>query len=328
MVRFIFTVFLFLSQILYAVDFDVVVVGSSPISLLEALYNYHTGKRVLVLEESPVYGGAWKSIDVCGIFPVDLGCHTLGNDKKILHFLEEYIGCRMVSMDNPHLPFDSRHSSNGYYPSKGCYEIIQNLFQLIEKTDIVVLCDHLLESVFIDPQEPIATIRTQGKQFTASKILVTPFSYIQIENDPSQTQKDKKKFYHLYLLVEDPSPPRFSFRTGVLSGVSRLMNLTYFVGLEGTGTQLIVLQAYGQHYLESKEAYLEMLKKYNLLDSSAHILKTDQYIYEQSSCILSENIKNSDKIFEILNTSHIQEMMLYIPKWQQVLLPFDKAIAQ
>src|SRR5690348_8271346 len=138
MKRILFSVFFFFISLLYAVDFDVVVVGTSPIPLIEALYHSHCGKRVLIIENASVCGGAWKSIEACGIFPVDLGCHTLGNDKKILHFLEEYIGCKMVSMDNPHLPFDAKNSPNGYYPSGGCYEIIHNLFRLIEKTDIVV----------------------------------------------------------------------------------------------------------------------------------------------------------------------------------------------
>src|SRR5690348_11005822 len=89
--------FLFIQPFLFStfVDFDVIVVGSSPIPLLEALYHYHSGKRVLILEEASACGGAWKSIEVCGMYPVDLGCHTLGNDKQMLHFLEEYIGCEM-----------------------------------------------------------------------------------------------------------------------------------------------------------------------------------------------------------------------------------------
>ncbi len=156
------------------VDFDVVVVGSSPIPLLEALYHFHSGKRVAILEGAPVCGGAWKSIEICGLFPVDLGCHTLGQDKQMMQFFEEYVGCKMVSLDNPHLPFQAGHSKNGFYFSHGCYEIIQNLLALIEKTDIVFLVDHPIESVYIDENEPLGIVKTKDRQFTTSKILRHP----------------------------------------------------------------------------------------------------------------------------------------------------------
>jgi hypothetical protein len=327
MMRFI-SIFLFLFHCLssFAVDFDVIVVGSSPIPLLEALYQSHSGKRVLIIEESPECGGAWKSIDICGIYPVDLGCHTLGSDRLLHNFLEEYVGCTMVSMDNPHLPFDTGKSPNGFYPAHGCYEIIHNLLQLIEKTDIVLLLDHTLESVFIDTNEPIAIAKTKSGNFSTSKIFVTPYSNIIIENPltPSKS-RDKAKYYHLYMLIEDPTPLRFSFRNSIASGISRLMNLTYFVGLEDSGTQLIVFQTYGDTYLQSAETYLEVLKKQNLLADSARIIKAEPYIYEQSY-YQSNSIKNAHAIFEMLSTNHIQGMSKYIPKWKEILQPFHKAM--
>jgi len=317
--------FLLLNVCIFAlpVDFDVIVVGSSPIPLIEALYHHHNGKRVLVLEGSTVCGGAWKSIEICGHFPVDLGCHTLGNDKQMLHFLEDYVGCNMVSMDNPHLPFDARHSANGFYFAHGCYEIIHNLIELIAKTDIVFLLDHPLESVFIQENEPIAIVKTKDRQFTTSKILVTPYSHIELDNPhTAPAKKEKMKFYHLYMLIEDMTPPRFSFRTGVGKGISRLMNLTPFVGINGTGTQLMVFQTYGDFYLQPADIYLDILKKNDLIDASARVLKAENYIYEQEHFQLPGNLKNADLVFEVLKTNHIQDMSNYIAKWKQVLQPF------
>src|SRR5690348_16680264 len=169
--------FLYFHSLAAAVDFDVVVVGTSPISLLEALYHHHLGRHVLILEESSLCGGAWKSINICGIPHVDLGCHTLGQDKQILQFLEEYVGCTMVSMDNPHQPFEIGKCPNGYYPATGCYEIIHNLLRLIEATDIVLLLDTPLESVFIDGTESLAIIKIRDMQLTTSKVVITPYSH-------------------------------------------------------------------------------------------------------------------------------------------------------
>ncbi len=59
-------------------DFDYIVVGSSPFSLFEAIYKRCLGNRVLVVEQGAECGGAWKSITICGVPHVDLGCHEFG----------------------------------------------------------------------------------------------------------------------------------------------------------------------------------------------------------------------------------------------------------
>lgn len=311
-----------------SVDFDVVVVGSSPIPLLEALYQHHIGKRVLILEEASECGGAWKSIHICGLYPIDLGCHTIGQDKQIKQFLEEYVGCKMVSIDNPHLPFESVNSPNGFYFSRGCHEFTTNLLQLIQKTDIVLLLNQPLDTVLIDSKEAIAIVTSEDFQCTTSKIIATPYSRIRLRNhNASMPSKEKTKFYHLYMLLDDPTLPRFSFRTGIGKGISRLMNLTHFAGLSGTGKQLLVFQTYGELNTQSANQYLEILKKGDLIDASARIIQTENYIYEQDHFQCPNNIENASTIFEVLKTYHLQDMGNYIPKWKQALKPFHETIS-
>lgn len=304
------------------VDFDVLVVGSSPIPLIEALYHSHLGKRVAILEALPVCGGAWKSIEICGLYPVDLGCHTLGHDQRIRQFLENYIGCHLVSLDNPRLPFDAKYSPNGFYFANGCYELILNLLSLIEKTNIVFQLNQPIESVFIHEDEPCATVKTKDGYFTTSKIIVTPYSHIRLENlHQPLPVKEKVTFNHLYMLIEDATAPRFSFRTAIAKGISRLMNLTHFVGLDGTGTQLIVFQMQRNSTFQSPDVYLDVLKKNELIDSTALIVKTENYFYEQENFQLPQDVKNASSVFEQLKTNHIQDMAQYIPKWKEVLKP-------
>jgi hypothetical protein len=314
----------------FSVDFDVVVVGSSPIPLLEALYHAHLGKRVLVLEEAATCGGAWKSIEICGIYPVDLGCHTLTNDKKMLHFLEKYVGCHMVSMDNPRRPYEAASSRNGFYPGRGCYEIIDNLLKLIAKTDIVLLCNRALESVYIHAEEPIATIKTLDGEFTTSKILITPYTKIHIANPHTAAISHTKiSFPHIYLLIEDPTPRRFSFRNGPIPGILRLMNLSYFAGLDGTSTQLIVLQCHRNSCIADKnfEHFFNLIKKEKLVDENARLLKADTYIYEQYTCNIPMDVKNASVIFEKLTTGHIHELIGNISRWEKVFPLFNIAIS-
>ena len=88
---------------------------------MEALYQAHTGKRVLILEQSGECGGAWKSISVCGIAHADLGCHQISTDPHLKQFMQDYMGCNMVSLDDP-LGTLNKGAPNGFYPSQGCHE--------------------------------------------------------------------------------------------------------------------------------------------------------------------------------------------------------------
>src|SRR5580658_9467362 len=78
-------------------DFDFAFVGSSPVLLFEALYKHHLGERIAIFEAASECGGAWKSIDICGVSHVDMGCHEIGSTPALNRFLEEYAGCSMIS---------------------------------------------------------------------------------------------------------------------------------------------------------------------------------------------------------------------------------------
>lgn len=332
--RIIFTLLLWWQAILLAItpDFDVVVVGSSPISLLDALYESHSGRRVMILEESETCGGAWKYIDVCGIAHADLGCHQIGSDQTMRKFLEEYVGCRLVALDNPRVAYgtNSRDDANGFYPSKGCYELVGNILRLIAATDIVVQVNTKLESAYIDVERKHVELKTKNGKYTTSKVVITQASAFRIENitqahiNPNQ---NKATYFHLYLLVDDPTPWCCSYRHGTLSGVSRLMNLTPFVGLDGSGMQLLVLQTYSEADFNKKNEYLEQLKKYNILGKNARLLCAESVIYEQSyqySSVIHQLPQPMQIFFEVLNTGHIQNISSYVAKWKLVLKPYNE----
>ncbi len=109
---------------LFGADFDCAIVGTSPVPLFEALYRHHSGERVLILEAAAECGGAWKSIDICGIAHADMGCHEISSSIDLNRFLEDYAGCSMISC----------HTN--YYFSNGCFELINNLLKRIRAAGI------------------------------------------------------------------------------------------------------------------------------------------------------------------------------------------------
>lgn len=317
--------FLFLRIALFAADFDCVLVGTSPFSLFEALYQNSCGKKVLVLEEASECGGAWKGVDVCGVLHADLGCHQIGHDTHLKSFLEVYAGCCIVSMDSPSLPYESIKSPNGWYFSRGCYELIENLLKLIDATDIVLLTDTRAEQAFVDPLQKIVTIKTQKTFYTADKLIVTSTTRLNLQPSNYEKSYGTSKHYHLYLLVQDPTPPKFTYHSGIVNGLSRMMNLSHFVGLNGTDRQLIVLQTYNEQHLANGQVFLDALKSVHLVDQAACILETQTYIYESGAFHQGLiNATGAEGMIEVIQTGHFQNLSALIPKWETSLKPFDE----
>jgi hypothetical protein len=303
------------SLFLFCADYDCIFIGSSPVSLFEALYQYGLGKKVLVIDEGMECGGVWKSITICGVDHVDVGCHEIGSNKSLREFLEVYGGCNMICPD----------SGSAFYFSKGCYELVRNLEEMISKTTIELLLNTRAERAVLDEQEKCIMVEADGRQISGEKIYMSGYSFMNIGRDPPRAIQ-RSKFYHLYLLVADPSPPRFAYQGGGISGSSRMMNLTRFVGLENTDRQLLVFQVHGEASLMEGERFLEDLKKRNLIDPAAYILTSETYIYEQwpsNSCRTSGEYQ---PYFETLQTFDFRSMTNQFTRWREVLKPFNEVI--
>lgn len=317
--------FVLFVQTLLGADYDCVFVGTSPIPLFEAIYQSYLGKSVLILEQANECGGAWKSIDVCGIEHVDLGCHTIGNDLQLKEFLEVYGGCKIVSMDSPKSS-EFKLSTNGFYFSKGCYELIHNLNRWIDQTGITLLKNHRLESIYVDTNAEHVVVKTGGKEVTAKKVFYTQMTSFFIENLSQKGTSHKTKYPHLYLLIQDPTPPKFSYVGYGGFGASRAMNLTHFVDLEGTGRQLIVFQMNVENSLQNGELLIEDMKNRNLIDKAAYLLSSESYIYESAYALFGKLQSQFSPYFEMLNAGTISNMSKYTQKWKQALPPYREAI--
>ncbi len=309
-------------------DFDYIVVGSSPFSLFEAIYKKCQGNRVLVVEQGAECGGAWKSITICGVPHVDLGCHEFGRDVRLVSFLEEYAGCNIVGT-TPEL---KKPVPNGeFYPSEGCYELTRNLQLLMDRIGVILLLNSKVESVFIDTTRDIAEVKIGDMRYTTPKLIVTYNSDLAIENPGLQNNPSRPHtYYHVGMLIEDPTPPRFTYRNIHGHGASRSTNYTcYSKELQGTGKQLITVQVHGEQGLANPSLFLEELKKYAMIDQNAKLLQTENYIYKQVALNQSAIHKIGPKaqaIFEILNTAHITNLSNSIDKWKKVMKPWNEVM--
>ncbi|PIS03445.1 MAG: hypothetical protein COT85_00235 [Chlamydiae bacterium CG10_big_fil_rev_8_21_14_0_10_42_34] len=318
-----FIICILLQFSLFAADFDCIFIGTSPFSLLEALYQAQSGKKVLILEENSLCGGAWQSINACGIDHVDLGCHLVGTDTKLKAFFETYIGCKTVSLDDPTRPFIEGQDKLGWYFSKGCFELIDQLLKLISQEDISLYTQCKAENLRFDLNNQLAIVQTPSETFSTHQLFVTPMSDIQIGLETKRVQT-KSKFHHLYLLIQDPTAPQFTYRQGVVKGVSRMMNLTHFLELANTGRQLIVFQTHGEQYLESGQAFLDELIAQKLVAPTAYILDQECHTYETGAfCQNNASLKDSNDLIVVIQTGQLIQVIKYIDKWKKVLAPIE-----
>ncbi|HEX2579633.1 MAG TPA: FAD/NAD(P)-binding protein, partial [Rhabdochlamydiaceae bacterium] len=181
-------------------DFDYIVVGSSPFSLFEAIYHRCLGHRVLLVEQSAEFGGAWKSITICGVPHVDLGCHEFGKDTRLSDFFEEYVGCAMVDA-SPEMakPTPNRE----FYPSEGCYELTHNLQRLMLHHGVVFLLNSKLETAFVDLNREIVEVKINGMRYTTPKLIVTNNSDIVFENPELENTPKRRPhtYFHVGILI-------------------------------------------------------------------------------------------------------------------------------
>ena len=322
--------FIFICRLIFAIDYDCVIIGTSPIPLFEALYQHALGNKVLIVEADEVCGGAWKSVNVCNIENADLGCHQIGKDQKLKDFLEVYGGCKLISLDQTNISYNSKiHTERGFYFSNGCFELVHNLEKMISNTSISLKLNTEIESVEIDSTNEFAILKTKNQSFSTKKIFITPFTFFKTEQ--VKFPPKKTNFYHLYLLIADPTPPKFGYLDRSIVGTSRIVNLSYMTKIAESGRQLIVLQTSKKENLDKGELFLEELKKKNLIDSSASLLCTETCAFEQwpSNSIRIKNFPPSyQEFFELIETFHISRMTKFIPKWESALKPYSEMVRE
>ncbi len=316
--------FLLLPILLFGADYDVIVIGSSPTSLFEALHQHALGKKVLILEASPMIGGAWQTIDTCGVAHADLGCHLIGLNQDLADFFSIFAGCKIVPLDTPKIP-NAPFGKNGFYFSKGCFELIDHLQHRIERSSIDFHFNQTVYSARVDETNGMAIVKTADKEFSAEKIYFTPYTYF--PEQAGETVRNKLKFHHLYLLIHDPNPAKFTYSFGI-PNTTRMMNMTDFVDLENTGMQLIVLQTHDEDSLHKGANFLSKLKEKKLIDESAYIIKSESYTYHQWPSHNHVLSRSHPQYFEILDTHNIINMAKYIPRWKESLPTYLEAISQ
>lgn len=89
--------------------FDCIIIGSSPLMLIEALYNSKLKKSVLVIESKNFVGGSWHCFNKTNFAnDIEIGCHIWQKNYKVISFLKETFDLNLIpSHPQPKVVFNN-----------------------------------------------------------------------------------------------------------------------------------------------------------------------------------------------------------------------------
>jgi hypothetical protein len=79
--------------------YDILIVGSSPLSLIEAVTEACTGRRVCIVEQDDRIGGAWKTEDCLGLVGIETTPHVFLPENRAYSVLDKYLLSNFRTLD-------------------------------------------------------------------------------------------------------------------------------------------------------------------------------------------------------------------------------------
>ncbi len=167
-------------------DYDLVYIGSSPISIIDAASQKSHYKKILIIENKPFIGGSWSLINVFGYKNVENAIHYFLPNKRGINFMKNVLGWNIIhtkskyrvinkkilnsqiyKYDNPLGKIFSKLINNGFigllnldflinifkksfYLKNGSKEIMKFCNKVIQEDKIDILYNYNVEKIFID----------------------------------------------------------------------------------------------------------------------------------------------------------------------------------
>jgi len=88
---------------------DVLLVGTSPLVVLEALYQKRLGHKVELIDKSEYFGGAWLNKPIFGYQGIEVGCHYMSRSPIAYQFLQNYLSIKFEIGNRTFLDMTSRN---------------------------------------------------------------------------------------------------------------------------------------------------------------------------------------------------------------------------
>jgi len=167
-------------------DYDIIYIGSSPLSILDAACQKSQNKNVLIIENKSFIGGSWACVDIFGYKEVENAIHYFLPSYKGIKFMRDVLKWNIVNSnnkfrvlnkkifykqifkyDNPigkiiskftnreinkifSISFLQNLFNSSYYLEKGSKEIIKFCKKIIKDDNIDILYQYNIENININ----------------------------------------------------------------------------------------------------------------------------------------------------------------------------------
>ena len=167
-------------------NYDLVYIGSSPISIIDAASQKSNHKKILIIENKSFIGGSWSLINVFGYKNVENAIHYFLPSNKGIKFMKSVLGWNIINTkskyrvinkkilnsqiykyDNPFGKILSKITNNGlnevfnleflknifnksFYLKDGSKEIMKFCNKVIQEDNIDILYNYNVDKIFIN----------------------------------------------------------------------------------------------------------------------------------------------------------------------------------
>jgi hypothetical protein len=151
--------------------YDVVLIGSGPISILESIFLDRENNSVLIIDDKNQLGGAWVAIELEKYGKLEIGCHIWSYNKKVYNFLEKFLQLELIALEPQ--PFFLKNKTKISYDYKNALTTLKGVVKRLSKLQFRLLNEYL--------------------KLPSSRIPIIPKSYLYPKGGARDFQKSLEK---------------------------------------------------------------------------------------------------------------------------------------
>lgn len=279
--------------------FDVIIIGTSPICILEAVNRSRNGEKVMIVEKRNFIGGAWNSLNIFGLEDVENAIHYFLSNNKGINFLSKNLEIDIVEckfkyrifkfpiLGYFHLKYNSIISKlldktfnnnlswettkniftkreKSYYFKNGSIDLIKKANKLLDDSDIIVNYNCNIKKIIFNDHKVCLFSENDENYFESKKVIFTNGSRLQNiyynENKVEIIEKFQSR-PSIHIFVNDSSPQKVKEAIFIKDSLIKYVHEVSSYAKGNVNNKKIFIVALQHEIKETKSIYNNVLEK-------------------------------------------------------------------
>ncbi len=294
--------------------YDLIIIGSSPICILEAVNRSENGEKVLIIEKNNYIGGAWSCLNIFGGEDVENAIHYLLPNTEGINFLKKNLGIKIVKSNFKyrifkisylgyiHVHYDNIFSrildklisnsldwsiikdsflnrKKSFYFKNGSPDFMKKVKSLLDSSNVKVRLNCKIEK-FLFENKKVSLFANNKHVFKSKRVLLTNGSRLENVFKSNRKIKILEKFQPrpcVHLFVSDATPQKIKEAIFVNDSLIKYVHEVSSFAKGNFKNKKIFVFALKHEIKEKTYIYdelLNILKKAKICDSSAKLIET------------------------------------------------------